>query len=201
MRRMLGLLLLVSIVFTGCSMEKAEPDKSIFKGKLIMIGTEPGHGILLDEEIDIDGNKVKKFFFRDKENVLDFVPREYFAFYFEGRNSIKEEVSGEIPIEIKVDLDSFIYDIDRGFGWIDVLEVVSVDGEENPEDKSSNKYPDEYYINMFNNLMASMGFEAQESDIKDTEIYKAGWKIKEAVDELIDRGYTIEKGEGRYNIK
>lgn len=201
MKRILGLVLFISIILTGCATQDAEADKSILKGKLIMYGTEPGHGILLDEEIDIDGNKVKEFFFHDKESVLDFVPREYFTFYFEGRNSIKEELSGEIPMEIKVDLDSFVYDIDRGFGWIDVLEVLSVDGEENPEDKSSNKYPDGYYKDMFNNLMASMGFGATESDIRDTEIYKAGGKIKEAVDELIDRGYTIEKGEDRYNIK
>lgn len=201
MKRILILLLLLSIVFTGCSPQKVEVDKSIFKGKLIMVGTEPGHGILLDEEIEIDGNKVEAFFFDDKDSVLDYVPREYFTFYFEGRNSIKEEISGKIPIEIKVDLDSFYHDIDRDFGWIDVLEVVSVDGEKNPTDKSSNIYPDEYYMDMFNNLMTSMGFEPTESDIRDTEIYKLDKEIKQAVDELMDRGYTIEKAEDRYLIK
>lgn len=197
MKRILILLLLLSIVFTGCSPQKAEVNKSIFKGKLIMVGTEPGHGILLDEEIEIDGNRVEAFFFNDKDSVLDFLPREYFTFYFEGRNSIKEEISGKIPIEIRVDLDSFIHDIDRYLGWIDVLEVLSVDGEDNPTDKSSNIYPDEYYMDMFNNLMASMGFEVEESDIRDTEIYKLDKEIRQAVDELMDRGYTIEKADDR----
>lgn len=201
MKKILALVLLISILSAGCSQENAVVDKSIFKGKLIMIGTELGHGILLDEEVDVDGNKVKEFFFDDKDSVLDFLPREYFAFYFEGRNSLKEDASGEIPLEIKVDLDSIVYEEDRNIAWIKVVEVLSIDGEENPTDKTGDRYPDQYYIDMFDNLMASMGFGVMESDIKDTEIYKLDREIKLAVDELIDRGYTFEKGTDRYLIK
>lgn len=103
-----------------------ENEKPILKGKLILVGTELGHGIKLDKEIEIGGNQLVNIFFNDKNTVLDFISREYLTFYFEGEISLKEELSGQIPLEIKVDFDSFIYDIDRNTGWIDVLEVISM---------------------------------------------------------------------------
>lgn len=177
-----------------------EDKELVLKGKLILTGTEFGHGILLDQKRNINDNIVNKIYFNNKEDVLKFVPRRYFTFYFEGRTSLKEELSGKIPIEIEADLDSFNFESDRNIGWIDVIDVISVDDEKDPVDKSVKEYPDEYYKDVFNVMISFLRDEVREPDIRDMEIYKSGGEFKEAVDKLIERGYFIEMGEGDYYI-
>lgn len=177
-----------------------EESESILKGKLILTGTELGHGILLDEKRNINGNMVNQIYFNNKEDVLKFVPRRYFTFYFEGRTSLKEELSGKIPIEVEADFDSFNFESDRNIGWIDVIDVISVNDEKDPADKSMQEYPDEYYKDVFNVMISFLRDEVREPDIRDMEIYKSGGEFKEAVDKLIERGYFIEMGEGDYYI-
>ena len=169
-------------------------------GKLILVGTELGHGILLDHVDQIPGNQADQLFFLDKDQVMDFIPREYFTFYTEGRRSLKEELSGQISIEIKIKPDSYGYESERNVGWVDVVEVISVDGDINPEDKSAAPYLDEYYMDVLERAYTIGPDEIIQQDIRDMTVYNTDPDFKEAVDTLLERGYFIQMAEGDYYI-
>lgn len=179
--------------------EEQSKDTAVLKGRLIVVGSELGHGIMLDDVNDINGNEVSELFFEDKHNILNFVPREYITYYTEGRTSLKEELSGEIPIEILVNLDSYYVEDERPVGYVEISEVISVNGEE-PIDRSNEEYPDSYYIDLFERSIIAMPDEVIQPNIKDMKIYTSDEGFKQAVDILLKRGYFIDMGEGVYYI-
>ena len=181
---------------------------STLTGKLLAYGlygaADVGVGIQLDSPITIDNREVKEVFFED-ESILDFVPRKYFTYYYEGCTSLKEEWHGQIPIEIKVDPEGYGYDEEyNGTSGI-IVKVISVDGEKDPTDKTGNEYPLDYYKTVFQ-TRAHDGGEVIPKDIKDHYFYKntdtpvVGDDFRIAVDKIIEAGYSIRQIEGEYSI-
>lgn len=174
-------------------------DKDILTGWITLQGTDPGLGLLLEERTVVGPYEIKQIIFNQEGNVLKYVPREALTYYYEGEKSLKEELSGKIPLEVRIDVDTLYYEDDRDLAWVDILEVLSLDGEINPREKIEDPYPDQYYKDVIDHLSASMALPIIE-DIRDTEIYIAGGVFTEAVDELLSRGYAIKMGEDKYNI-
>lgn len=171
----------------------------VVKGKITLQGTDPGLGLLIEEITRIGPYEVKQLIFNREENVLKYIPRSALTYYFEGDLSLREELSGQLDLKIKVDPDTIYYEEDRDLAWVNVLEVLSLNGEANPRDKSGDTYPDQYYKDVIHHLSASMDIPIKEN-IQETKIYMAGGVFTEAVDELLSRGYAITMGEDRYHI-
>lgn len=187
---------------------KGDEALSTLKGKLLGYGlygaADVGVGIELDSPITIDNREVKEVYFKD-ESILDFVPRKYFTYYYEGCTSLKEECHGQIPIEIKVDPEGYGYDEEYDGTSGIIVKVISVDGEKDPTDKTGNEYPLDYYKTLFE-TRAHDGREVLPKDIKDHYFYKntddtiVGDDFRIAVDKIIEAGYSIRQIEGEYSI-
>lgn len=173
--------------------------KDIVKGQITLQGTDPGLGVLLEKRVSIGPYEVKQLVFNEKETVLNYIPRSALTYYFEGDLSLKEELSGQLDLEIKIDPSTIYYEEERDLAWVDVIEVISLDGEKNPRDKTKDSYPDQYYKDVIHNLSASMSIPIRDN-IQDTKVYLAGGVFTEAVDELLYRGYSITMDEDRYHI-
>ena len=184
-----------------------ESEYLILKGKILPNDIPMGVGILLNQPMTIDGREVAEVYF-DKDVITDLVPRKYFTYYFEGGASIDaDKYSVQIPIEVEVNSDSFDFVEDLGRTSAVIDKVVSIDGEQNPSDKTSDEYPLEYYKQVFNVHVESNGGEVIPTDIKDHYLYKntsdpvVGEKFKSAVDKLIENGYVFRQVEGEFSME
>lgn len=176
----------------------------LLKGKIINYGIPMGIGILLDEKMDIDGREVEKVFF-DEDIITNLIPRKYMTYYFEGGTSLKEEFNSQIGIKVKIDPKSYDYysDLDRTSAKI--IEVVSLDGESNPRDKTEDEYSLDYYKSVFYTLTIKSEFPYTD-DVKEFYLYKntddpiIGDMFKTAVDKILERGLFIQLIDGEYEI-
>ncbi|SKC36794.1 hypothetical protein [Maledivibacter halophilus] len=185
---------------------KYNEELRFLKGKLLGYGLyggeDGGTGIILDNPIIVDNRRVKEIFFED-ESILNFVPRKYFTYCYEGGTTFTND--GKIPIEIETDPKGYKYneEYDRISGTM--VKVISVDGEKNLVDKTENEYPLEYYKTLVLTRVYD-GVEVLPKNIKEHYFYKntdtplVGDEFKKAVDKILEAGYSIRQIEGEFSI-
>lgn len=176
----------------------------ILKGKILGYNVTMGNGILLDEKLVIDSREVDAVFFVE-DVITDLIPRKYMTYYFQGCTSLKEELYSQIDIQVKIDTNSYDYDSDYNITTAKIIEVVSLDGETNPRDKTNDEYPLDYYKTLFYTRVYYAN-SPRVSDIKEHYFYKnindpvVGEDFKIAVDKILEKGLFIQMGEGEYYI-
>lgn len=227
MKRLLNILLVLVMVFTlvGCSSETSAPQKTekelktemktekesetnLLTGKILPNYVPMGVGISLDTPITIEGREIEEVYFND-DVITDLVPRKYFTYYFEGGASIDDDkYSAQIPIVVEIDPNSFDYYEDLGRTSAVITKVISIDGEQNPQNKTSDEYPLDYYKQVFYTLCEYNGDEPVPANIKDHYLYKNaspdlifGKVFKTAVDQLIENGYVFRQVEGEFSME
>lgn len=175
---------------------QSKDDTVILEGVITDYRPQDGVGIILDSEKKIYERDVARIFFKDNK-LLDFVPRKYLTYGLELGTTIKGEFNEKIPVKVRVDSNSFEYFEPLWRTTADLVEVVSLDGESNPTDKSEKDFPDDYYKDVVNALTEPC-FDNLSENIKDMDLYKNDSDFKEAVDTLYERGYSIKMGEDTY---
>ncbi len=225
MKKALNVLLVLVMVFAivGCSSQTSAPQKTenelkdqvntekeinLLTGKMLLNYVPMGVGIFLDTPITIDGREVEDVYF-DDDVITDLVPRKYFTYYFEGGTSINADKYGaQIPIVVEVNPNSFDYYEDLGRTSAVITKVISIDEEQNPQDKTGDEYPLDYYKQVFYTLCEYNGEEPIPANIKDHYLYKNtgpdsifGKDFKTAVDHLIENGYVFRQVEGEFSME
>ncbi|SKC36787.1 hypothetical protein [Maledivibacter halophilus] len=170
----------------------------ILEGIITDYRPQDGIGVILDKEKKIYGKDVKRIFFKDNK-LLDFIPRKYLTYGLELGTTIKGAHNEKIPVKVRVDADSFEYFEPLWRTTVDLVKVVSLDGESNPADKSEKDFPDDYYKDVINALTEPY-FENLSENIKDMDLYENNSDFKTAVDKLYEKGYSIKKGDSSYII-
>ncbi|MCY6369425.1 hypothetical protein [Clostridium ganghwense] len=219
----LGLMIVLSVV--GCSQKNTakktketqgqgvkknvqEKDALLLKGKIVGYagGNDCGNTntLVLDKKLNIYGREIDRVWLKN-DIITELIPRKYMTYYLEGGEALKEEFIEKIPIEVKVDPNSFefvdFYTFAKG------IKVVSLDGETDPRDKSKDEYPIDYYKDMFYALCSPDNVDSEYPytvDIKEYYLYKnadAGDNFKIAVDKILESGLYINMLEGEYVIE
>ena len=177
----------------------------VLEGTIVSYGSPFTIGMVLDAPITVDGREVKEIYFNE-DVITNLVPRKYFTFYLEGRTSIAEQYNGKIPIKVEIDEGSCRYYEDRHLTYADIVNVISIDGEKNPGDKTNDEYPLDYYKSVFY-AYCYQNNEIIPRDVKKTYYYintddeRLGDLYKRAVDKILEAGLFINMGEGIYYIE
>ncbi|MCY6483005.1 hypothetical protein OW763_01385 [Clostridium aestuarii] len=184
-----------------------EEDTLLIKGKIVGYagGNDSGNTntIVLDKKLSIDGREIDRVWLKN-DVITECIPRKYMGYYLEGGKALKEEFIEKIPIEVKVDPNSFEF-VDF-YTFAKATKVVSLDGEANPRDKSKDEYPIDYYKEVFYALTSPDNVNYEYSftvNIKDYYLYKnadVGDEFKIAVDKILEGGLYINMLEGSYEI-
>jgi len=210
LRLLTGLLIILSLAACTNNASKPKTNEELekkmttLKGTIIPYNIPMEVGIKLDTPIIIDEREVHEVYF-DEDVITALVPRKYFTYYFQGGTSIDEEYAMRIPIKVEIVPNSFDYYKDLNRTSATITKVISIDGEENPQDKTNNEYTLDYYKTVFYTHCYN-GNEMVPRDIKDTYFYKnlddpiVGDEYKTAVDKILEEGLFIQMSEGEYMI-
>lgn len=188
------------------NIEKKEnvEDIQLLKGKLVWCYFYKGIGIELDEKQEILGKEVEAVYFGE-DTIKDLIPREYMTFLSQAGTYLDEDFNKQIELQVKINPNSYSYDSDFDVTFVDLIEVISLDGEVNPTDKTKDEYPIDYWKDVFYALIRDVEFLPTE-DIKDYGLYKAekdfgrSDMFRTAVDKILERGLYIQLVEGKYEI-
>lgn len=195
--------------------ETSKEDSLVLKGKIVgyAAGNDCGTSdtILLDTSMKINGQENGTYLEKEistvwleDNSIRKFIPRKYFTFeYVGGGQDLKEEFIEKISVEVEIDPKSIeFFDF---YTYAKVKKVISVDGENNPRDKSKDDYPLDYYKKVFYEISSEVQYENYEFtyDIRDYHFYKSDDAIEEfkvAVDKILESGLYINMLEGTYEI-
>lgn len=219
MKKVISFLLVftLSAALAGCAKGSSDNSKDsktneetsvVLKGTIVggCGGTDSGdlNTILLDQTTNIKGKDVERVWLTDN-SIENFIPTKYFTYVLEGGKCLKDEYYEKIPVEVEIDLNS-VESQDVFFTYAKTKNVISVDGETNPRDKSKDEYPLDYYKDVFNALSSSENRDTAyvvTKDIKDYYLYKNTNKdddFRVAVDKILESGLYINMLEGDYEI-